>query len=106
MKNSRNKNNKTKNNFVKNQKSQKFQEYKKNNNDLAEKSLRIVMGLHSVKELFKVRQNSIVKLMLRDDWNRSSDLVDIYKVAERNRIKIEEVSAEKLNKIEIGRAHV
>ncbi len=66
-------------------------------NELENKSSRIVMGIHSVKELFKVRKKSVVKMYLRTDWSRSSELLEIQKLAEANGVKIDEVGVEKLN---------
>jgi 23S rRNA (guanosine2251-2'-O)-methyltransferase len=53
---------------------------------------RLTVGLHSVREAIKVRPGKVIKVLLRQAWNTSSELREIYDFACAKKISIEEKS--------------
>lgn len=54
------------------------------------KATRISLGLHAIREVMKVRPSEIIKLIVRKNWESSSELKGLVAEAKRRRIIIEE----------------
>lgn len=50
---------------------------------------RIVIGTHAINEVLKVRPQQVKSLWMRQGWESSQDLRDIYDLAEKKRLNIE-----------------
>ena len=59
---------------------------------------RLVIGIHSCREVFAVRPKSVVRLVLREGWERSEPLQDLREMASRQKSKIEVMSSSYLDK--------
>lgn len=70
--------------------------------DLIPKDQRLVMGVHSVSEAFRVRPHAIRKMWLRQNFHDNSELLEFSNLAEKHRIPIEMKSAEILNRMTSG----
>lgn len=61
--------------------------------------LRTSLGIHAVKEAFKVRPMEIVKLIIKKNWESSKDLQDIMRIAQKHSIITEERTIEAIDRI-------
>ncbi len=62
--------------------------------------MRKVVGIHSVREALKVRSTEeIKKVYFKPDWEKSSTLVNLFKLAQQKSLNPETLSLKKLNQI-------
>lgn len=64
---------------------------------------RLVIGLHSVREALKVRPHAILRLGLRDDYQRAHQLKELAELAEYSSINVQNLSASALD--DLGSGH-
>ena len=61
--------------------------------------MRQVAGIHAVKEAFKVRPQSIKKLVLREGWKDSQELTELQGLAKKHSVKPEIVPVSVLDRV-------
>ena len=61
--------------------------------------MRQVAGIHAVREVLKVRPHSIKKMLIREGWKESSDLVEITNAAKKHGLKPEVVAVTHLDRV-------
>ncbi len=67
------------------------------------KSERLVIGLHSVREALKVRPHAVSRLALRDDYQRAHQLKELAELAEYSSIAVHTLSTSALD--DLGSGH-
>ena len=74
---------------------------KKSSSQRSENSIprwRIVIGTHAVNEVLKVRPHQVKGMWMRQGWEGSADLREMFDLAEKNRIKVELKSPQVIEK--------
>lgn len=61
--------------------------------------IRKVIGLHAVRECFKIRPKQIKKMILRQSWKNNDALVEFHALAQKFKIPVQELSPNKLDLI-------
>ena len=71
----------------------------KNSGDLSKGRWRVVIGLHAIREVLKVRPNEVNRILVREGWENSSDLRQILDKTKLLNIKVDIVSRTLIDKI-------
>lgn len=64
--------------------------------------MRKVVGIHSVREVLKVRAKAVARVLLRQGWESAQDLADLAKMATGNGVKLKTVSVKELDALSHG----
>lgn len=64
--------------------------------------MRIVVGIHSVKEALKVRPTAIAKVLLKQGWEKSQDLSELAEHCKKSGIKVRTVPVAELDQFSHG----
>ncbi len=62
----------------------------------------MIIGLHACHEVFKIRPKKISKVLLKRGWKNSTELKELGSLAMANKVKIQEVHPQELDKIASG----
>lgn len=61
-----------------------------------------VIGHHSIRESLKKRPRAAATLYIREDYKKSEELLELYKLSEKAKVNIKQMGEKKLNQIQKG----